>query len=527
MTPFAAVADASAAVGATRSRLAKVAVLGDLIGRLQDDEVAPVVAWLCGEARQGRIGVGWATIGSVVEWAADRSDTRQGAPRIGAPLTGTDVDRAFEKLAHLSGADSVAARVYMLRALFDLATPAESGFLARLLIGEVRHGALEGVVADAVARSHDIPLDAVRRAAMLVGELPTVATLARLGGAQAVGDVGLRVGRPVQPMLAATSPSVASALTDATTGVNAGLVSVEWKLDGARIQAHRDGDDVALFTRNLNDITPRLPGIVTVIRSLPATSLVLDGEVIGLADDNSPDPFQDTMSRFSSETAVAPGQTSGGLVARFFDCLHADGDDLLDRPLSDRLAALDAVAGPHAMPRLVTADTDAAEAFAADAIARHHEGVMVKALASPYEAGRRGGSWRKVKPVIALDLVVLAAEWGHGRRQGWLSNLHLGARAVDPDDGFVMVGKTFKGLTDRLLAWQTAELLARSFRENDGTVFVRPELVVEIAIDGVQRSARYPGGVALRFARVRRYRDDKTAAEADLITVVQSLGSRP
>jgi DNA ligase-1 len=348
---------------------------------------------------------------------------------------------------------------------------------------------------------------------MLAGDLPAVARLALAGGTEALTAVGLEPLRPVQPMLAATATGVADAL--AATGP----ASVEWKLDGARIQAHRSGTEVRLFTRNLNDVTERLPGIVELVASLPGGALVLDGEAIGLGDGGErPDRFQDTMSRFGRQRDGA----GAVLVARFFDLLHLDGTDLIDRPLHERLAALDAVAGPAAMPRIETDDADQAAAFLAAALDRGHEGVMVKALDSPYDAGRRGGAWRKVKPVRTLDLVVLAAEWGHGRRAGWLSNLHLGAR--DPGGGpFVMVGKTFKGLTDELLRWQTAELQARAERTTGPVVQVRPELVVEIALDGVQASTRYPGGVALRFARVRRYRDDKSPAEADTIDAVRAL----
>jgi DNA ligase 1 len=320
------------------------------------------------------------------------------------------------------------------------------------------------------------------------------------------------VGRPVQPMLAGSSPTVGGALAEV------GPASVEWKLDGARVQVHRDGDDVRIFTRNLNDITGRLPGIVDAVRRMPAGQVVLDGEAVGLDENLRPQRFQDTMSRFGREDGVA----GAGLEAVFFDVLLHDGATVVDEPLSTRLTILDEVAGPLAVPRLVTADPAEATAFADDALARGHEGVMVKSLASTYDAGRRGANWRKVKPVRTLDLVVLAAEWGHGRRTGWLSNLHLGAR--DPEaGGFVMVGKTFKGLTDELLAWQTAELQARSIGTEGITVHVRPELVVEIALDGVQRSTRYAGGVALRFARVRRYRPDKAAGDADTIDAVRAL----
>jgi DNA ligase-1 len=500
VTLFADVAATSEAVGATRSRTAKLTALAELIARLDVDEVAPTVAILSGGARQGRIGVGWATIsGADVPHATEPS------------LTIGDVDSAIDALAALSGAGSSGARSAQLGTLLSRATAAEADLIRRLLIGELRHGALEGLVTDAVARATGIPLDVVRRAAMLAGDLPTVAVLARTGSEAALLDVGLTVLRPVSPMLAATSADVAAALE--TTGT----ASVEWKLDGARIQAHRDGNEVRLYTRNLNDVTQRLPGIVGLMLAMPCEQVVLDGEAIGVAQDERPDRFQDTMSRFGSHGDGA----ATTLVARFFDILHLDGTDLIDEPLADRLAALDRIAGQAAMPRIVTDDPELGAAFLDDALAMGHEGVMVKAIGSVYEAGRRGGSWRKVKPVRTLDLVVLAAEWGHGRRQGWLSNLHLGAR--DPDGGYVMVGKTFKGMTDALLAWQTEALQAIEERRTQGTVWVRPELVVEIALDGVQASTRYPGGVALRFARVRGYREDKGPDGADTIATVQAM----
>jgi DNA ligase-1 len=412
------------------------------------------------------------------------------------------------EVAGLSGPGSGTARVAAVRSLLTRATADEAELVRRLLLGDLRQGALEGIMADAVAKAAGVPAPLVRRAAMLAGDLPEVAELALAGGEAALAGIGLRVLTPVQPMLAATSATVAEAV-DAC-----GRASVEWKLDGARIQAHRAGDEVRLFTRNLNDITDRLPRIAGVLRSLPVSSVVLDGEV--LWGEDRPAAFQETMSRFSKQRGGGDG-----LGVWFFDVLHADGADLLDEPLETRLDVLERVAGAWRIPGTVTDDPDEAAAVLDDALAAGHEGVVVKGASSPYEAGRRGSAWRKVKPVRTLDLVVLAAEWGHGRRQGWLSNLHLGAR--DPAGGFVMVGKTFKGLTDELLAWQTEQLLARETGRSGIVVHVRPELVVEIALDGVQTSTRYPGGVALRFARVRRYRDDKTPAEADLIADVQAL----
>ena len=492
----------SAAVTSTASRSAKVAALADLLRRLDPAEVEVVVAALAGEARQGRIGVGWATVRALdVPAAAEPT------------LTVADLDRALDELAATVGSGSQAARAARLDALLRAATADEQVFLRRLLLGELRQGALEGVAADAVARAAGVPLALVRRAAMLAGDLPSVAATALAGGADALASIGLQVGRFVQPMLAAPGDAVADALP-----AHGGPASVEQKLDGARLQAHRDSGEVRLFTRNGNDVTGRLGAVADLLAALPCTSVVLDGEVIGLAEDERPDRFQDTMSRFGRHA----GEHGATLTVRFFDCLHLDGADLLDEPLSTRAAALERVAESWRVPSVRTADVAEAEAFLAASLAAGHEGVVVKDLASPYEAGRRGGAWRKVKPVRTLDLVVLAAEWGSGRRRGWLSNLHLGAQ--DPDGGPpVMVGKTFKGLTDELLRWQTAALLEREVRREGHTVFVRPELVVEIALDGAQRSTRYPGGVALRFARVRRYRDDKGPAHADTIDAVRAL----
>jgi DNA ligase-1 len=489
----------SADVGSTRARSAKIKRLAVLLARLEPQEIAPAVSWLAGGPLQGKIGIGWATV-----YAVDCG------PAPAESLTIADLDSAIEQIKMLTGPGSVAARQAVLAGLFTRATGAEADFVRRLLVGELRHGALEGVMTDAVAAAARLPVDTVRRAIMLAGDLPKVATAAIAEGLAGLEGIGLQTLRPVQPMLASTSPSVEDAIK------HLGLSSVEWKLDGARVQAHRQGDEVRLFTRNLNDVTARLPGVVSVVASLPVSEVVLDGEVLGTGADQRPGMFQDTMSRFSRQDG-----TGGHLGVWFFDCLHLDGDDLIDRPLVDRLDALQRAAGPWRVPNLLTGNPDAAAAFLDGALRAGHEGVMVKAATSPYEAGRRGQAWRKVKPVRTLDLVVLAAEWGHGRRRGWLSNLHLGARG---DNGaWVMVGKTFKGLTDELLTWQTEALLARETERSGITVSVRPELVVEVALDGVQVSSRYAGGVALRFARVRRYRDDKSADEVDTIEAVRAL----
>ncbi len=510
-TLLAAVVATTHEVVATRARSTKVAALADLLGRLQGDELPVVVAWLSAAPRQGRIGVGWRTVAAVE------------VPPAPAPsLTVLDLDRTLDELAGLSGAGSQKARSDLLHNLLTRATEDEQDFVRRLLVGELRHGALEGLVTDATAKALDVPLGAVRRAAMLAGDLPRVAVIARDEGEAGLTAVGLTVLRPVQPMLAQTAADVTEALalaTGAKGDESPGPVSVEWKLDGARIQVHRRGDEVGVWTRNLNEVTDRLPGIVALVRSLPATSLVLDGEAVGVGEDELPRTFQDTMSAFGQDAA---GGAGAGLESRFFDILHLDGDDLIDRPLADRLATLERVAGPWRIPGVITTDATEAQRVLDEALAHGHEGVMVKDAASPYEAGRRGGAWRKVKPVHTLDLVVLGVEWGSGRRRGWLSNIHMGAR--DPDTGeLVMVGKTFKGLTDEMLTWQTERFLSLETGRDGHVVWLRPEQVVEIALDGVQTSTRYPGGVALRFARVRRYRDDKGPDEADTIDTVRAM----
>jgi len=503
---FGEVVAASTAVGATSSRTAKAEALADVLRRLDPTEVEAAVGLLIGEPRQGRVGVGWRTLSAAVRTPAD-------APS----LTVGEVDAALTTLAGLSGPGSAGARRDLLAHLFAQTTAEEGSFLARLVGGELRQGALGGVMADAVARAASVPAVAVRRAMMLGGRLDTTAVLALTDGLEGLSGVHLEVGRAVQPMLASTAVSVTEAI-DAM-----GEAAVEWKLDGIRIQAHRQGDDVRLYTRNLNDITIRLPEVAAVVRGLPATSLVLDGEALVVDAAGRPAMFQDTAGLVSTE-----GERAEAVLPHFFDILHVDGRDLIDEPLSLRRAELERVAGAWRIPGTVTADPAVGEEVLRDALAAGHEGVVVKAVLSTYGAGRRGKAWRKVKPVHTFDLVVLAVEWGSGRRRGWLSNLHLGARA---DDGsYVMVGKTFKGLTDEILRWQTKRFLALAEREErwgdqpqNGVVWVRPEQVVEIALDGVQRSTRYPGGIALRFARVVRYREDKDAADADLLTTLQAM----
>ncbi|QXC61167.1 ATP-dependent DNA ligase [Aquihabitans sp. G128] len=498
----------SAAVGSTSSRLAKSQALADLLVRLAPDEVEPTIGFLVGEPRQGRIGIGWKTI-QAAQAATDRSPE--------ASLEVLEVDAAITALGGLSGPGSGTARIELLGDVFGRATADEASFLSRLLGGELRQGANAGVMLDAVAKASGIPATVVRRAVMLGGRLDTTARLALTEGRAAVEAVGLEVGRALQPMLASTAASV----TEAVEAI--GEASVEWKLDGIRIQVHKSGDEVRIFTRNLNDITERLGEVVAVVRGLPADSLVLDGEALVVDATGRPVAFQDTASRVGADA-----ERTEAVLPHFFDLVHVDGRDLVDEPLSVRAAELERVAGDWRIPGTVTADPDAGEAVLVDALAAGHEGVVVKGVGSAYEAGRRGKAWRKVKPVHTLDLVVLAVEWGYGRRTGWLSNLHLGARA-DDGSGFVMVGKTFKGMTDELLRWQTQRFQELAVREEPwtgpqtGTVWVRPEQVVEIALDGAQRSTTYPGGVALRFARVLRYREDKDAADADLLSAVQAL----
>ncbi|RBY87810.1 ATP-dependent DNA ligase [Blastococcus sp. TF02A-30] len=505
------VVTASGAVAATRARTAKAAAIAELLRRADAGEVEPATAWLAGEPRQardGRLGVGWRTLSRLAPPPADEPS-----------LTVAAVDGALTEVAGISGTGSAARREAVLGGLLAAATADEQRFLVRLLTGELRQGALEGVVVDAVAVAAEVPAAAVRRAFMLSGRLPETAAAALTGGAPALAAVRLQVGRPVQPMLASPGSSLDAAL--AALGAD---VTVEFKLDGARIQVHKDGDDVRVWTRTLREVTDGVPELVERVRALPCRAAVLDGETLALDDDGRPRAFQDTMSRFGSAGADDAGVL---LSPFFFDLLHVDGRDLLDEPLRVRLDALAGLLADdeHAalrMPGVRNPSAEQAAGVLADALAAGHEGVVVKELGAPYAAGRRGKAWQKVKPVHTLDLVVLGAEWGYGRRTGTLSNIHLGAR--DPDGGEpVMVGKTFKGMTDELLAWQTATFPGHARESPPWGVVLRPELVVEIAVDGVQRSPRYPGGVALRFARVLRYRPDKTPAEADTIDALRAL----
>jgi len=499
--PLAEIVATSAAVAATRSRKAKVAALTDCLRATPAGHRPLVASYLSGALRQRRTGLGWRSLQERPEPAATTS------------LTVVEVDRAFDEIAALTGSGSQAARAASADALFARATAEEQPWLRALVLGELRQGALDALVQEALAAAAGVPLPTVRRAAMLAGS--TVAVVdAAFAGVDALAAIGLVVGRPVLPMLAASAPSVAEAVAKIGRPV-----AVDAKLDGIRLQAHKHGDDVRLASRTLEDLTERLPEVVALVRSLPASSLVLDGEALMVGPDGRPRPFQETSSRTATH-----GEATTHVSGFFFDLLHLDGRDLLDEPLSLRLAALDAlVPEAHRVARVQTEDLDEAESFAATVLRDGQEGVVVKNLMAPWVAGRRGSSWIKVKPVHTLDLVVLAVEWGSGRRKGWLSNIHLGAR--DPaTGGFVMLGKTFKGMTDEILRWQTARFSELAIDgTDDWVVRVHPVQVVEIAFDGVQRSTRYPGGVALRFARVVRYRDDKAAEDADTIETVRAF----
>jgi DNA ligase 1 len=489
---------ASTDVAATSARSEKVAILAGLLGRLDASEIPIAVGFLSGVPRQGRVGVGYSTIYGLEHGHA-------AAPS----LTIGELDRTITQLQALAGSGSGARRRQLLTELLGRATEDEADFVKRLFTGELRQGALAGVMADAVAKAAGVSGQIARRALMLSGDLTRTAEIALTAGEDGLRAVGFELFRPILPMLASTAESA----EDAVAAFD--LASVEWKLDGIRIQIHRRNDDVRIYTRNLNDITHALPGIAAAVRRIGVRQAVFDGEALWMSAEG-PAPFQETVSRIDSEARPE------GIATFLFDLLHVDGDDLLDAPLEDRAARLDAIAPGLVIPRLLTSDPAEGRRVLDEALEAGHEGVVVKDAASPYSAGRRGKVWRKVKPVRTYDLVVLGAEWGHGRRQGWLSNLHLGAR--DPRTGeFVMVGKCFKGLTDELLKWQTKELLERESERRGIAVLVRPELVVEIALDGVQASTRYPGGVALRFARVKRYRPDKPAEQADTIDDLRAL----
>jgi DNA ligase-1 len=492
----------------TRSRTQKIAALAATVAALSGEELEIGVGYLVGKPRQGKLGVGYAAV----------REASTATPAATATLELLEVDRRLAALGAEQGAGANGRRTAQLGALMAAATADEQRFLVGLVLGEMRQGALEGLMVDAIASAMRVPTDAVRRAAMLSGSLSQIASVAARAGQAGLAELGLELFRPILPMLAQPAVDIDEALE--RLGERA---SLEYKLDGARVQVHKHGDRVEVYSRLLNVVTPAVPEIVELVQALPARTLVLDGEALALRPDGGPQPFQVTMRRFGRRLDVERQRAELPLVVRFFDCLRLDAQTLLDHAASERLAALDAaVPAEHRVPRRLVADREQAAAFFEQALADGHEGLMLKALDVPYQAGRRGRGWLKLKPAHTLDLVVLAVEPGSGRREGWLSNLHLGAR--DPHNGgFVMLGKTFKGLTDAMLAWQTEKLRALELGREGYVVHVRPELVVEIAFGDVQQSPQYPGGLALRFARVKSYREDKPASEADTIDRVREI----
>jgi DNA ligase-1 len=497
----------SAEVAATSGRLTKIALLADLHRRTPPDEVRTVIGFLIGWPRQNKLGVGWAAVSKAHNEPASQDAT----------LDIRDVDVAFDDLLATTGKNSSARRAAILTTLFAQATDTEQRFLGALIVGEVRQGALEGVLVEAIAKASDTPVARVRRAAMMAGDVGIVGEAVMTRGVDALDAYGLELFRPVSPMLADSAETVADAMTDGAEHL------VEWKLDGARVQVHVTPERVAVYTRNLNDVTAVAPEVVEAVRSMQLRDAILDGEVIALAPDGRPRSFQTTMRRFGRRLDMETTRAEIPLSAFFFDILLLNGETLIDLPLAERRAALNGIL-PDALrvPSILTADAVEGTRFQEETIAHGHEGVMLKTLDAPYAAGRRGSAWVKVKTARTLDLVVLAVEWGSGRRKGWLSNIHLGAR--DPETGgFVMLGKTFKGMTDEMLAWQTTEFLAREVRREGHVVYVRPELVVEVAFNEVQESSQYPGGATLRFARVKGYRPDKRPEDADTIDAVRAL----
>ena len=508
MTLLANLVETSQRVGATSGRLAKIRELAAFLRALAPDEIETGAHYLSGEIPQGRIGIGYATLRT----AASSSPAEVGT------LSLIELDGLLTDLAAIRGAGSTAARAAALSSLFSRATRDEQQFLLRLLTGELRQGASAGVMVDAIAAAATIPVGLVRRAAMYSKSLGAVARVALLEGATGLAGFHLQLFSPVSPMLAQTAADVEEALS-----VLEGDVAFEWKMDGARIQVHKVDAEVRIYTRSLNEVTEAIPEIVEMVRALPSRTLVLDGEAIAFDEAERPHPFQVTMRRFGRKLNVEESRAKLPIRAFFFDCLHFEDRSIEDQPTTVRVEALaKAVPQSAQVPRLITRSAAAAREFYDAALAAGHEGLMAKSLVTAYEAGNRGAGWLKIKRAHTLDLVVLAAEWGHGRRTGKLSNLHLGA--LDPATGeYVMLGKTFKGLTDALLEWQTREFLARETHRDQWTVYVRPELVVEIAFSDLQESTRYPGGLALRLARVKRYREDKSAADADNMESVRRI----
>jgi DNA ligase-1 len=503
---LAAVVDTSRSISATSRRLEKIDHLASVLKQLHRDEIETAVAFLTGRTRQGRIGIGWALIGDAAS-----------APAANPTLDLLEIDRTFEQIEKTQGAGSAGRRVELLRSIYARATEPEQRFLSGLLMGELRQGALEGIMLEALARASGLPVDRVRRAVMVAGDTAAVARELLERGEAALAEYDVQLLRPVQPMLAQTAEDVEEAIEEL------GEAALEWKLDGARMQAHKSGDDVVVFSRRLNDVTAAVPEVVEAVRALPARDLILDGEVISLLPDGRPQPFQITMRRFGRKLDVERMRAELPLTPFWFDLLYLNGGALLDEPQSRRFGSLvELAAADSVVPHTTVTDRMHAADFLRSALDRGHEGIMAKATGAPYAAGARGQSWLKVKQPRTLDLVILAAEWGHGRRHGWLSNLHLGARDTEKS-GFAMLGKTFKGLTDEMLAWQTKELLKLEIARDNYTVFVEPKLVVEIAFNEIQASPRYASGLALRFARVKRYRPDKSADQSDTFQTVQKL----
>ena len=509
-TPLARLVDTSLTVGGHASRNGKIAHIAQFLRTLAPEEIEIGVCYLAGVTPQGRSGIGWATL----------RDAQPASNASAAQLTLIEVDAALSEIARTAGSGAVAARARLLSDLLARATSREQEFLGRLLMGELRQGALEGLMIEAVAAAAGLPASAVRRAAMVAGGVAAVAASALTRGADGLAGYAVALFQPLAPMLAQPADDVDEALEQIPAA------ALEWKLDGARVQVHKDGAKVRIFTRTGNDVTSAAPEIVAAMHDASASALILDGEAIALRPGGAPYPFQDTMRRFGRVQDIDAMRQSMPLSVFFFDCLRRDERDLVPMPASARFEALsETVPSALLIPRLVTSDVAAARAFCDDALARGHEGVMVKSLDAPYEPGARSALWLKVKRSHTLDLVVLAAEWGHGRRRGRLSNLHLGA--LDRASGqFVMLGKTFKGMTDAMLEWQTVELLKREVARDEWTVRVHPELVVEIAFNDLQTSTRYPGGLALRFARVKTYRPDKKPEEADTMDAVRAIHAK-
>ncbi|HTA70023.1 MAG TPA: ATP-dependent DNA ligase [Bryobacteraceae bacterium] len=502
---LAAVVETSRRVAETTKRLEKVDLLARQLKQLHPEEVEIVVAFLTGRTRQGRIGIGYGTIRNA-----------KGSPATEPSLEVAEIDRSFESITKIQGSGSQRLRLELLSAMFARATEPEQQFLIGLLMGELRQGALEGIMLDAIAKASGVRADRVRRAAMMTGDISVVARALVEKGEAGLHSYDVQLFRPIQPMLAQTAEDVTEALADL------GEAALEFKMDGARVQVHKSGDEVMVYSRALNDVSAAVPEVVEAVRALPAQNLILDGEVLSLLPDGRPQPFQITMRRFGRKLDVQRMRGDLPMTPFWFDLLYLNGGSLLDEPQARRFQALVELAPQSLISHIIATNAAAGDEFFERSLAQGHEGIMAKAVGATYAAGARGQSWLKIKRPRTLDLVILAAEWGHGRRQGWLSNLHLGARDTEKG-GFAMLGKTFKGLTDEMLVWQTQELLKLEIGRDSYTVHVEPKLVVEIAFNEIQVSPRYPSGLALRFARVKSYRPDKTAADADTFQTVQKM----